>query len=369
MTEENVTLRPLSEVDDDLARRWQELADRAIEPNPFAAPDVALPAAAHLPDTGTAMLLAAQRGRELVFALPVVHRGGFRHLPLSTLQAWRHPYTFLGTPLVAPEQPERTWLAVLDMLRARRRASWLVVEDMGLDGPAATALRAVSGFRVLDRRARLVAHRNGPISEPRRTAAKRRRRLAKVAGGEVVLVDQSAVDGVDSAVREFLRLEESGWKGLAGTALGADAASAAFFRELCQRHAARGALRLFALRVNGRAIAMICLLLAGGTTFCFKIGHDDALAAGSPGSGLLSDVVTEFHESATQQVIDSCAERLGAVTAGLFPDARMIGTVLAPTRTLCGSAAAAALPHLVRLRRVVAAGANLLGQNGGGRHE
>ncbi|MGH3620480.1 MAG: GNAT family N-acetyltransferase [Sciscionella sp.] len=361
MTDERVSLRPLSAVDDSLVGRWQALADRAVEPNPFAGPDVALPAAAHLPNGEPAMLLAAERGSELVFALPVVHRGGFRHLPLSTLQAWQHPYTFLGTPLLAPEEPERTWLAVLDMLRAQRAASWLVVEDMDLDGAAAIALRAASGFRVLDRRARMIAHRCGAASGSRRTAAKRRRRLAKVAGGEVVLVEQSGVDGVDAAVRDFLRLEASGWKGLGGTALGADPATAVFFRELCHRHAARGALRLLALQVDGRAIAMICLLLAGGTTFCFKVGHDDALTAGSPGSGLLTDVVTEFHESATQQVIDSCAERLGAVTAALFPDVRMVGTVLAPTRTLRASAAAAALPRLVRLRRTVAAGAALLG--------
>lgn len=363
-----VRLRRLREVDDDLAGRWQQLAHQALESNPYAGPDVALSAATHLDGGGRALLLTAERGTELTFALPVIRQPPFRPLPLATLRFWDHPYAFLGTPLLHPHRAVEAWGAVREALREQHLAAWLLIGAMNTDGPVARSLdAAVTRGSRRAARPQMLVPRHRPVAyrrdEPtyllghsrrslRRAITSRRRRLAGHLGGEVDTVDLAWEEGSAAAAKWFLDLESSGWKGRAGTALASDSGSAAFFREMCHRHAARGALQLLSLQGPGQAAAMTCNLLAGDGVFCFKTGYDETLGRCSPGLQLQVENLFHFHDSHRYAWIDSCAGD-SELADRVFPDARAEAIVLVPGDAWpAGLLSRGAPPSAAALRRM-----------------
>lgn len=368
-TPHRVRLRSLRDVDDELTARWQQLADRAVEPNPFAGPDVALPAASNLAGGDRALLLTAERGTELTFALPVTRKPAFRPLPPAVLQFWDHPYAFLGTPLVHPDHGVDAWRALRTAMREQRLSAWLLLKAMSTDGPVARGLDEAAGrgphsaarAQPLLSRGRPVAYRR---AEPtylaghsrrslRRAVGGRRRRLAELLGGEVATVERVHGERCQGAVEEFLSLESSGWKGRAGTALSSESGSAAFFREMCRRHADRRALQLLSLQGPTGVAAMTCNLLAGDTAFCFKTGYDEDLARCSPGLQIQVDNLSWFHNSVRFSLIDSCADTDSHLARRVFPDTREQAAVLVPGAGLPHGLLARAAPWLAGgLRRV-----------------
>ncbi|MDP9210228.1 MAG: hypothetical protein M3O65_17420, partial [Actinomycetota bacterium] len=110
-----------------LLDRWAELEAGALEPNPFFAPQMVLPAARHLEHGQAAQLLVAEDGDALRFLLPVSGSSGLRRLPITGLRPWMHDYCFLGTPLLAAHgDPDRVWAAVIEHLRRHSPAPVLV---------------------------------------------------------------------------------------------------------------------------------------------------------------------------------------------------------------------------------------------------
>ena len=81
----------------------------------------------------------------------------------------------------------------------------------------------------------------------------------------------------------FLALEQAGWKGRAGSALGCDPRTEAFFREALAGARAAGRLDMLRIDVDARPIAMLANFLAPPGGFSFKIAFDEAFARYSPG--------------------------------------------------------------------------------------
>ena len=110
-----------------------------------------------------------------------------------------------------------------------------------------------------------------------------RNRLARVRRhGEPVL---EVVDGgpeLDLALHDAVRLEESGWKQRAGTAITSDPAVTQFYARLADRAARRGWLRLLFLTVNGCRIATSYSLCYARRLFLCKTGYDPDYDTCSP---------------------------------------------------------------------------------------
>jgi CelD/BcsL family acetyltransferase involved in cellulose biosynthesis len=120
---------------------------------------------------------------------------------------------------------------------------------------------------------------------------RRRRRLNEQ--GKVTL---ERIDGGPSLQRQLedgLRLEARGWKGSAGTAIVQDPATLGFYLALAHHAAARGMLRLWVMRLDGRAIAFHFALEHGGRYLLLKPAYDESLAACSPGQLLMQDVLAD----------------------------------------------------------------------------
>jgi CelD/BcsL family acetyltransferase involved in cellulose biosynthesis len=343
------TLSP-AEIDD-----WVCLASRALSPNPFAEPDFVVPAMRGL-GAGDVCMLVVREGDEWLAGLPVLPVRSWRSVPGRCLAAWRHPYCFLGMPLVHGDAPEAALALLIE--RGLDESPSLALDWIDADGPLATALMAAlasPGRAVVLEQFERAALRRRPTADyleqtmrphHRRELRRTFRRLEDQLG-ELTLHDLS---GDASAYQTFLELERSGWKGTAGTAMACDDNHAEFFRELCTRFASRGRLELWSLAAEDRTIAMKCNLVAGEVTFCFKIAYDETLGKLSPGIHLEAAYIDRFHASRAVWS-DSCADPDNAMINRLWSDRRQLRSVVSTRRSTSGAlpyakwrAAARALP-------------------------
>ncbi len=115
------------------------------------------------------------------------------------------------------------------------------------------------------------------------------RKLRKLEGlGRVALDQVTSGPALAGALAECLALEQAGWKGRAGTAIVSQRTTERFYRQLAARASRAGELALDLLRLDGRIVAFNLTLRAGGQIDDLKTGYDEALAAYSPGTILLS---------------------------------------------------------------------------------
>ncbi len=315
--------------------RWRALAERAAEPNPFFEADFATLAARHL--DGDPELAVVAEGDRWLACVPVVRSRRWRRFPARWVVAWRHPYSYLGTPLVDRERCRPACAALVDAL-ATGRGGLVALELVDPNGPVGNGLAAALGERGRPL-ARLETHRRATLArrpEPtylddtlgrsrRKELRRQGRRIADAIGGAVTTRD---VSSGTAAVEEFLALESSGWKGREATAMASHTADAAFFREMCAALRARGRLQMLTFGSAGRAAAMQCNLTAGDTLFCFKVAYDDELARFSPGVQLEVAAVEVFHAAGGLALVDSCAQPDNELINGLWPDRRTLSTLV-----------------------------------------
>ncbi len=326
---------PLAQLNPADERAWRRLAARAIEPNPFYEPDFLLPACRRLRHGRQAGLVAVEEAGRFQAVLPVPW-AAWPAVPLPVVTSWRHLYGYLGTPLLAPEQPAGAARCLLSALRGR--ASWpgvLVLELIGDGGPAAAALRAAAAglgltVRVHGRAERAVfrAAEDGGSGLP---ASVRRERRAKARQWQRLCAERGAPAVVDrsqdsAAAADFLRIEASGWKGRAGTALASRSQDAAFYREVAERFRASGRLRLYALEQGGATLAMQTSLCADHAVFDWKAAYDERFAGYGPGAQLQLRVV-ELERGRGAGWIDSCADPCDSHQSRLVSGRRSIATL------------------------------------------
>lgn len=322
---------------------WRELAATAIVPNPFAEPEVLIPAALRLPapDAG---LLVVEDGSGWLAALPVRSVSRWRRVPGRWLTVWRHPYCYLGTPLLAPGHPDA---AMAGMLRraVRQSGTWaFVLEWVDVQGPFAEALAAAlptvgRSAVIIDAFERASLHRRpvhdyleSTVSSRHRKEMRRMRRLLEAEVGALSVRDLAADE---QAPVRFLELERSGWKGRAGTAMACDPDHARLFVDLCRGWDRAGRLQLLALESDERIVSMKCNVHAGAGSFCFKIAFDEELARFSPGIQLEIANIEWFHRGEAAWM-DSCAAPTNWMINRLWEHRRRLQTLVVTPSGLRG---------------------------------
>jgi CelD/BcsL family acetyltransferase involved in cellulose biosynthesis len=110
-----------------------------------------------------------------------------------------------------------------------------------------------------------------------------RNRLSRLTPvGEPVLEVLAGRRAIEEACEEAFRLESSGWKREAGTAITCDPAVRRFYTALVERGTAAGWLRLLFLTAGGRRIATSYGACFENRLFLFKTGYDPAFATAAP---------------------------------------------------------------------------------------
>ena len=297
---------------------WRQLAKDAVEPNAFFAPEILLPALQHLDLAGEVAVLHCWDGDALAGLMPVIRSGRYRGAPVPNHINWRHANCFLGTPLVLPGREDLFWTRVLSELQAERFSGFLRLEKLTGEGSVYRSLRDLCAqqSRPISQTTSYLRAMLQSESDPEtylvegcRTKKRKewRRRMKRLhEQGQATFHQDFGVDGLRGWLDDFLRVESSGWKRDAGTAIACDAANQAFFLDAMTHYAEAGKLERRDLRLDGRPIAMLVNLYEGEGAFSFKTAYDENFAAYSPGVQLEIDSLSVLDKPGVAWT-DSCA--------------------------------------------------------------
>lgn len=350
---------------------WRALADRAAEPNPFFRPEFLLPAIRALSPGAVELVFLRDRTGTLAAAAPVTRRRIGFGVAGRCRSVWGHDYGPLSTPLVDADAVDA---GIAGLVAALGGGAAVGFPNQNLDGPVAKAmLRGSFGSgprpEIVGRYRRAALASGLASADYRREALSKSRRKTlrwcenKLAAIGAVSVDLAvARDDVVAAFEEFARLEAAGWKGANGTALASRDGLLSFARHAAVGLAEAGKLRIFALRVDGTAIAMVVALVDGAGAFAWKTAFDENHARFSPGMLVLQALTDGFLDDPLVDHVDSLATADHPLADRLWRERRSIGTILMPGRG--GDAAfrltVADARAYLRVRQAAAAGFHAL---------
>ncbi len=347
---------------------WRRLAVNALEPNVFYEPDVCLSALEAWGTSHRVDIMVIEAARRKWPEGPRVWCGFFpivrwRHAGQRCLSMWRHEHCYLTTPLLRTEVAGQTLACFLGHLAGLRpRAPLLRLEMTPGEGPFHKLLVELLheqqlGFTILDRytRAFFVRHANNEqflqhgLSRKRRHELKRQlRRLDEQI--PVTFRRLAQDEPLEPWMDGFLQLESAGWKRSRETALACRARDAHFFRQTLRRSHAAGQLMMLAMYAGERLVAMKCNLLTVAGGFAFKIAYDESFAEYSPGALLEMENIRCLHDQPTPAWMDSCAMPDHSLINPLWPDRRIMQTMLVSAGDRRGELTVAATPLLKWLR-------------------
>ncbi len=304
-----------------LRHRWQSLAANALEANVFYEPWLMLPALEQFHRKLSLEVYAVSArcaGRSRLAALiPFEYRQPSLRQPYPLRRLLRYYYCGLCTPLLDRQLGVAAFRRFLALIASQ--GGCYEFRCIRTDGPARAALQPVlAGGSRLKQAQRAMLRPSGTADDYLHAtfSSKQRkdlRRLERRLAGHGELRYDALLPGAPQRAatiwtEEFLQLEAGGWKGRQSTALAAQQSRREFFRTICHDAHARGQLELYALRLQGRALAMLCLFAAQDGYFAFRTAYDEDWARHSPGMLLCVWHSCEMHRRPRVRWLDSCAD-------------------------------------------------------------
>ena len=316
---------------------WERLVARAAEPNPFFEPWYLLPSLRQWGD-GVSVKAWFHEGR-LAGLMPVARAARYYGHPLTHASVWLHANAFCGVPLVAAGLKEAFWEALLAHFDRRASAAlFLHLPQMPAEGPVAAALTRVltrSGrlhyVAAQESRAMLTGETSAAAYLEAAMSAKKRKELRRQHNrlAEEGALSFERVEGTDDIAEwtaEFLALEAAGWKGEAGSALASAPDTRALFEAALEGAAAAGRLERLALRLDGRAIAMLANFITAPGAYSYKTAFDEAYARFSPGMLLQLENLALLERDGIRWA-DSCAVEGHPMIERLWRGARRMASL------------------------------------------
>jgi CelD/BcsL family acetyltransferase involved in cellulose biosynthesis len=326
---------------------WQQLAERAVEPNGYYLPDWELAVNASARGRTDASALGAWReavpgAARLIGLLPVIPLWRACKIPLPAL-ASADPYGTLGTPLLDRDMAHD---AVEGLMQQARDAGAhaLILRDMTIDGAVMKAVTDVLGRAgmapcVLHAHARACLDATRDADEllrealgPKKLKELRRQRNRLSEHGEVSFEVARTPSEVAIALETFLTLEASGWKAKRGTALIQDEGDAAFIRRATAALAEKSQCEIVTLRAGTSAVAAAIVTRHQDRAFYFKLGVDERFAKLSPGVQLTLDLTRHLCADPAIASADSTAAAGHPMIDPIWRGRLAIGDVLIPLR-------------------------------------
>lgn len=314
---------------------WDSLAEKAVEPNPFYESWHLLPSLRAMDTEGSVSLLTVESDSKLVGLLPICEKRDYYGHPIPHLRNWLHANCFLGQPLVSCGYERAFWRAILRWCdRETSLPLFLHLSHVPAEGPLNDALEAELGCNRpaatvhSETRAMLATDRSAEsyfeatlASRKRKELRRQYRRLSEL--GDLTFHRLDDFTDVAQWTREFIELEQRGWKGVARSALACNARTLDVFRYAVAGAAARGRLERSSLRLDGKPIAMLASFVTAPGAFSYKTAFDEDYARYSPGV-LLQRENLSLIERPDIDWVDSCAAQDHPMIDHLWGERRTI---------------------------------------------
>jgi CelD/BcsL family acetyltransferase involved in cellulose biosynthesis len=354
-----------------LQPQWEALAADAAEANPFYEHWMLLPALQAFGEGEGFRCVAVWQDGTLGALFPMQLHRRFRGMPLPTLRSWSHRNMLHCTPLIRGKAGSQNAVKCVTALLQSRLASvydfdWTCTDGYFYGALVESILAAGLPWMVTDAymRPALVRGRDPRERFNSNTRNNLRRNETRLrAHGELTSVRLAAGDDLQKWIDDFIRLEASGWKGRAGTAIGCREDDRRFFGEVFAEAFRRERLVITGLDLAGKPLARHVMLSAGEGCFSLKLGYDEAHEKCSPGMLAELDNVRQFMETPGPRWIDSNTARESQGYGRVWKDCRTVQRIAVGVSGL-GRLAVTALPfmrlakHFLRGLRPVRSGAN-----------
>ncbi|HEY2645169.1 MAG TPA: GNAT family N-acetyltransferase [Galbitalea sp.] len=381
----------LGDLDHHDVERWQALATRAAEPNPFLEPYFLVPAARHREDYQSTQLLLVEDGSDLLMALaftPVKRK--LRGMPINSITT--------GTPFLMTEcerwhplvDKTRADAAIECLLRNMRRLdlpSFIDLERMPGDGPLAVAWYSgarAAGVPIVERGGQEYAYQyrrdepkpdapfygTEPVSlrvdqlstRTRKQYLRALRDLEDLSGSELTIVDR----GPDpEALEEYLRLQAAGWKGDTGRGGGAFLVTGLdrWFRAVTDSFRADARLSVFVVKAGVETIYSSVFFRSGNGLFAVHDAYNEKFAKFGAGSLGRLAVLSRSMTGLSVDFFDPSMHPKYVDSTHLFPDRRRLVSLLLAQRGVIPKASLRAIPIARRARDLVSTSRSEPGQS------
>lgn len=328
---------PITAVSTEWDSAWNDLALHAAEPNPYYERWFLHPAIAQLAPSDDAKLISVWQGRMLVGLLPVATVAKYGRAPIRHVENWAHYHCFYGAPLVRAGHETAFWNAVLPLLDDSNWApGFLHLTGLDAASPVLRALQAVRRTDIVHRseRAMLQSDLSPGAYYETHVRKKKRKEIGRLQSrlreeGQIRFERLEDASALAQWIDDFLALEAAGWKGRAGSALGDQPHTAAFFSETIRGAHAAGRLELLRLTLNDKPIAMLVNFLTPPGSFSFKIAFNEDYARYSPGV-LIQIENLKLLDHVNIAWMDSCAAADHPMINSLWAERRSIVRVTIP---------------------------------------
>lgn len=245
---------------------------------------------------GELVVCTARRDGELAGVLPLRREG-------RTLAALANSHSPVCRPVAGDEDTGRLLLGA-----AIEEAGQLVMPALPSSWESAVARLRAEGTK--SGRALLEPGRVSPIvdtsgdfevwkkeSKPRWGAPleRFRRKMARDHEAEFSIVEPPA--NLDEELDDGFRVEASGWKGQAGTAILSSVDTERFYRGIAQVFHGRDQLRLSRIVLDGTTVSFDLCLLHGGRLYLLKTGFDEQFRRLAPGLVMRLSIIERCFES------------------------------------------------------------------------
>jgi hypothetical protein len=192
----------------------------------------------------------------------------------------------------------------------------------------------------------------------RKNMRKSERRLQDLGELRLVWNSQLAPEEVHGWLEKAFRIEDSSWKGAAGSSVLRSPGMSDFFLRQARQLARWEQLEIAILELNGRSIAALFGFSAKGVFHGHKIGYDPQYCQYSPGQLLKWKLLEQMHAQGNWKMMD-CIGPLTEATAHWHPRTYTIGRLAIAPRKLVGRLALQAYcrfwPKIRSLRNAVSA--------------
>ncbi|UJA19978.1 GNAT family N-acetyltransferase [Thermoleophilia bacterium SCSIO 60948] len=276
---------------------WLELA-RATGGTPFVRPGWIEAWAESFAPSQPLQLAWLRRDGELRAVAPVLSARG----AIRSAANWHSP---LYSPVFASLDDLGTLSGRL--AKSARRyidLGWVPTDDAIAETVAAAA--ELASMRVLRRtvmRSPYIATEGRDSAEfeaglPSRRLSKYRRFARRLGEqGEVRMGVEDPDGRLGELLEEGFAIEGSGWKSERGTAIADSESTLAFYRRIAEWASEEGTLRLWFLRLDGRAIAFAFCLDDGVALYDLKVGYDTAFSRYAPATLLMQARIRHAFDS------------------------------------------------------------------------